>query len=165
MRNNASVRAIARFIRWWAVLLALYLILISAVTVAELVTGAALAAVCALLAHLSRRALRPSSELPDFAWQKLLWLPLDMARDIWILTVYLARYPSPARRFTGTVSQISIAQVPGADAESRRAYGAFVVSLAPGGFVVDVELTDDGPDVMHVHQLGPSGRSARMVDP
>lgn len=46
---------------------------------------------------------------------------------------------------------------------SRRAYGAFVVSLAPGSVVVDVELTDDGPDILHVHQLGSPGRTTGAV--
>jgi len=135
-----------------------YLILITSITLPEVVTGAGLAVVCTLVATGVRRAFRASAEIPRFTWSGLRWLPLDICRDVWNLAVYLSRYPFPAKRLSGATRTIPVDRVPGADAESRRAYAAFVVSLSPGGYVVDVELADDGPDLLHVHELGRPGR-------
>lgn len=156
-------RAITRAAAWWALSFGIYLILISSVTIAEVIVGAALATVCTFVAIGVRRAVRPSSQLPRFEWRALLWLPLDIVRDLRDLAAYLVRYPFPAKRVSGSASTVPVERVPGADAESRRAYAAFVVSLSPGGYVVDVELTDSGPDLLHVHQLGRPGRAIQAV--
>jgi hypothetical protein len=57
MTPRTALLAVAELLAWWAVLAALWLVLISTVDTLELAVGAGAAAVAALVARAARRAV------------------------------------------------------------------------------------------------------------
>jgi hypothetical protein len=148
------VRRTSRWLVWWGLLAALWLLLVDNTKLPELVAGAVAAALGATAAaaieerHPVRLAPRPGWLLGGL--RVLPRLPLDCL----VLAVALVRRrPGSFRaiRFRGG----------GDDPESvaRRAFAEVLDSLGPNSYVVGID-----EDVMLVHQLEPP-EDAASVDP
>lgn len=139
------MRALARWITWWAALAALWLVLVDNTKLPELLAGVVAAALgaTAVRAVEERHPVRLS---PHPAWaagglRALARVPLDC----WVLAVALAR------RRRGSFRAIRF-RGGGDDPESvaRRALAEALDSLGPNSYVIGI-----GDEVMLVHQLDP----------
>lgn len=168
-------RAAVAFVVWWAVLLAIYLVLISSVTPAEVVVGAVLAAGAALVAVVASHVLAPASAVPRLRWRHAVWLPYDMLVETATIAAFVIRYIVTRGRVGGSFTDVTMTaqRQPGrrppaqASAKALRAYGVLLLSLTPAGYVADdraeQEPSSDGSVVVRVHQIGRTGRFARLV--
>lgn len=129
-------------VTWWAVLFALYLAVISTISFPEVVVGAAAAAVCAVAAVVSRRTLLAADNDERYR-PRARWLR-------WLL-------PLPVQIVTGALrllrprGEFAEVQLPeDTRAAARRGFAVLVLSVAPNGYVAEVE-----PDrnVLVVHRL------------
>jgi hypothetical protein len=145
---------------WWAVLFGCYLILISSVSLTELVVGAAAATVATATAITARRTLFSSlSEAgEDAVGARLAWggraalhglavLPRQIVTD----TARLARPPWPTDGF-GRLELPRAAESARLRDSTQRGLITLLISASPGAYVTDV---DPGRGVLTVHRIDP----------
>ncbi len=171
-------RAAVAFVVWWAVLLAIYLVLISSVTAAEVVVGAVVAAGAALVAVVASHAFAPASTVPRLRWRHTVWLPYDMLAETAMIAAFVVRYIVRGGSVGGSFAEVTMtaerpahrpSHGPAPDqADALRAYGVLLLSLTPAGYVADdraeQEPTSGGGVVVRVHRIGRTGRFARLVE-
>ncbi|WP_344891042.1 hypothetical protein [Actinomadura meridiana] len=154
-------RRITEPLAWWTVLLAVYLALVSAVSVLEIAVGAGAAAVGAAVAVAGRRALfsgdtgrggEPASGAVRVPGRSLplVWLPSQIVADTARVVV----------RGAGGGSWVPLGVAAGTGA---RAAATLLVSTSPGAYVGGV---DPERGVLRVHRLasGPSAFERRLAD-
>jgi hypothetical protein len=153
----------ATFLGTWAVLLALYLLLVDTIKQPELITGAVVAAIAAVgseLVRVERRCrARPPLRGLARAWKPVVAAPRDLGLVCGaILRQVLERQPRRGRlralRFRHGGDD------PGA--AGRRALAEGLGSFAPNTIVIGV---DEERDAILVHQLVPEGDAASTLDP
>ena len=135
---------------WWALLLGVWLLTLSALSLAELVTGVVAALPCAVLAAVGRRAVGGAWRVRSRWLRWLLPLPLTVLADsCQVLLVPMRR--QPRRGDSGRLREIRL-RPEGSEtvAGTQKAIATTVVSVAPGTFVVDVR---PDADVLVVHSL------------
>jgi multisubunit Na+/H+ antiporter MnhE subunit len=146
---------------WWAILAALWLLLVESLAPAELIVGGLAAAIAASVAEAVREQgyMRFSPSLvwlrhgPRIAWQIL--------ADCWILAVALVRHVGgrPAR---GLIIRVPIRY--GDDsgrAAARRALLNFGISITPNSYVIDL---DGEAATAVIHQLVPGQLDPLLAD-
>lgn len=121
---------------WWLVLYAVYLCLISTISITELIVGAVFAAASATAAVAIRRALLTEIGPLGPPLRALPFLPPQVARDARVLVL-----PRPAGRF----EELSLR--PGA----ANGVVTLLLSTAPGTYVVRVS---GDRDRLLVHRIG-----------
>lgn len=138
---------------WWPLLFGLWLLTLSSMSVAESVTAAIAALLCAVIARAGRRASRVRWR-PRPAWVR--WFALvpaavcaDTVRVFGVAARMVFGRPAPQRwRRIELPAERSIAR-----ADARRAAAVLALSAAPGSFVVDA--SPDGPLEVHTVVSGP----------
>jgi Na+/H+ ion antiporter subunit len=149
MRRRDVIEAVV----WWAVLFAVYLAIISTVSLTEIVVGTAGGAAGAAAAVLTRRTLLAADNderyLPRAAW--LRWVARLPAQVVVGFVRVLAR---PRGEFAE-------ARLP-ADERSaaRRGFSVLALSFAPDTYVADV---DPERDTVILHRIGRPGPLEREV--
>jgi hypothetical protein len=146
------VRRVRAWLIWWALLMALWIIVDDSVDTDELLVGAGAAVLAALLAQLAGRQT-VALGMPSGWLRALARLPADVVRDTWIvfgaLARTLVRRSAPASAFR----QLPVSY--GAQTPTGRLRRGFVIgvrSFAPNTFALGI---DADRDVMVVHQLEP----------
>jgi hypothetical protein len=152
-----------RLLLWWAAGFGVYLLLIPTITHAELVAGLVLGLAVALVGAAASRAIGPPWRA-RLHWPSLWWLPVDLARDTWTVVAFLARYVASGGRASGHFDEVVLAAAEEREQGAVRAYAALLLSVPPGGYVVDVEVREEAADRVSVHRLGTPGRSGAVVD-
>ena len=152
---------------WFVLLTGGYLVFVGPVTGLEAVVGATVAATSAVMAVLARSAER-LRDRPMIRW--LSWLlPLpaavltDTGRLAGLLLRRLAGRGPAGQTGAGGFTQIRLGPCDDVHRPAQRALAMWVVSFAPGSFVVDA---DHERGVLTVHRIsgtatGPEGRVRR----
>lgn len=127
---------------WWVVLFAFYLAIISTISLTEIVVGAVAAAACAIAAVASRRTLlaagNDESHRPRARWLRwLVPLPLQIVTG----SVRLLRP-------RGEFAEVRLPE--DSRAAVRRGFAVLALSVAPNGYVADV---DPERNILVVHRL------------
>lgn len=150
---------VLRLVGWWAVLLAAYLLFISSLTRQEMVAGAIVAAVAAVIPALAIHGFGPWAPPSRMRWRHLVWLPVDVARD----TAVLVRRLIGPRAHAGELEDERLPAL--GEHAAVRAYGVLVWSLTPGSYVIDVHLEEGpgSPGRVRVHRLSRAGAGDRML--
>lgn len=160
-------RAATAFVAWWAVLLAIYLVLISSVTPAEVAVGALLAAGAAALSVVALRAFHPASAVPRLRWSRAVWLPYDMVTETIRVAGFVVRYLTSGGSAEGSFADATVAAGSPAPASALRAYGVLLLSLTPAGYVADdcagEEPSSEAAVTVRVHRIGAAGRFSGLV--
>lgn len=130
---------------WWVLLVGLWVLTLSSVSVAEVVVAASCALPCAALATAGRQ-VSGARWRPAVAW--LRWfavLPVAVCTDTWRLFVATPRLI----RGTGSWRHIELPDDPSAArAAARRAAAVLTVSATPGTLVADTP--PEKPMLVHV---------------
>lgn len=145
------IRRVLSWVAWWTVLMAFWMWIDDSIALAELLGGAAVAAMAAvfveLFSHQSDTRFRGRAE-----WlQPALALPVNLAKDTWLLLAVLWR-----RLVHGEEPDSGFRVVPAGfggespEAVTRRALLVGGKSVAPNTLVLGL---DQDTDLMVVHQL------------
>jgi multisubunit Na+/H+ antiporter MnhE subunit len=148
---------------WWALSLALWMLLVFKTEAAEVVAGAVAAAFAATAAELLRSHAYPPFS-PDARWlRKLGALPREVLGDCWILVAALWRRVVRGERIEGTFRCVHFPGAAGDDprSQARRAVAKWLGAVAPNTYVVGF---DERKEVVLVHQLVPT-ETPPDVDP
>lgn len=146
---------------WWALLVGVWLVTVTAFSPVELVAGVVAALPCAAAAVAGRRAVNGAWRVRPGWWQWLLPMPLAVvAESCRVLLVPFRR--GRRRGGTGRLEEVRLRRErPRAVARTQQAIATTVVSVAPGTLVVDVRADED---VLVVHRLlGGRGRLEEAV--
>ena len=145
---------------WWAILTALYWLLVFKTEPAELVAGAVCGAISATGAELVRRHGSVQFS-PGWRWlPALLPLPGLVVRDTFRLAGVLWRVIVRREDVRGRFVALPFERERrGVDPASRRAVAKFVGSVAPNSLVVGVA---DRHDRVLLHQLEPTDEPERL---
>lgn len=142
---------------WFAVLAGFYFTLVSEYDWPEIATGLGAAAVGATAAVASGTAERGRYRP---AWRWVAWLgplPWQVVADTARLTVLLTRHLRGRPAVQGALRELQLGRPEDvARGSARRALGAWVLSFAPGSYVVDV---DPDTGVVVLHDLGAAASS------
>ncbi|MFI0941551.1 Na+/H+ antiporter subunit E [Streptomyces sp. NPDC021020] len=156
--TNHALASVATVATWTALLLVLYVVLISAVTPLEWAVGGVLALLGGCAADAVRRAERPAVRADRRTAAALAALPAAMLRE----TAELARAVARAllRRGGGPAADrpVTVRLPAGGDP----AVAAVLLSATPGACVVDI-APGRAPE-MTVHLLGGPARAASPVE-
>jgi multisubunit Na+/H+ antiporter MnhE subunit len=159
-RSRAWASAFGDVLAWWVVLVALYLVFVSTVTLLEFAVGAAGAVLAACGAHALHRASRTSpasgSGRARLAQALLSW-PGSLLADTGRLTAASVRSLPLSRRrpVSGGFEMLELHR------GTRAAWACAVLSATPGAYVADVATQGD---VIMVHVLpGPPSAVERAV--
>lgn len=153
-----NVRRLGAWLAWWGLLMSLWIIVDDSVATDELLAGAGAAALAALLAELAGHYL--AALRMRVGWLgPALRLPLDVARDTWIVFGALARTLIRREAPRSIFREVPVAfgaQTPAGNL--RRALLIGARSLAPNTFALGI---DAERNVMVVHQLDPEHAGRR----
>ena len=145
-------------VAWWPLLVGVWVLTLSSVSVSELAFAAAAALPCAALATAARRAIRGSWRA-DLGW--LRWLPAlvgalaaDTAR---VLALGLRHARS--RQLPAGLSTVELGSSPAGRRSGHAALAALTLSATPGSIVVDDDASDRQPELT-VHVVG-GGRAGQ----
>ncbi len=136
------IELVRAWLVWWALCAALWLALVDRVPLAELVTGAVVAAIAATGAVLVRRQ-RPVLTRIRAAWApRALRALAGLAGDLPLLAAVLWRRGVLRRAEHGTLVESPFASTERRDPEQAgdRVAAEAIGSLAPAGVVVDVDV-------------------------
>ena len=148
----AVVRRVRAWLIWWALLMALWIIVDDSVNADELLAGAGAAALAALLAVLAGHQAAASG-MPAGWLGEVVRLPADVVRDTWTVFGALARTLVRRQAPASAFKQLPVAD--GADTPTgtlRRAFVIGVRSFAPNTFALGI---DAERNALVVHQLDP----------
>jgi multisubunit Na+/H+ antiporter MnhE subunit len=155
-------RGIALWLLGWAASAALWMVLTDSVRIAELVAGAAVAALAATATEVVRRQRVTEQALRPRLWLRLPRALVRAVPDVGRLTraafLQLVQRKPVRGRTIAMLTQIAGDEP---DARARRAAAIGLGSIAPNSIVVGVD-PDSG--VMLVHQLEPT-RKPSDLDP
>ena len=149
---RTPAQRIAFWLGWWAVAYALWVLAVFKTEPAELIAGAAAAALAATGAELVRsRGYAPFA--PDLAWSRgLLRLPMEVVVDTWRMAMLLVRHFVRGEPIEGSFRVVPFPT--GADEDPRaqalRAVAAWLGCVSPNTFVLGV---DEKHQVALLHQL------------
>ncbi|MEX0429307.1 hypothetical protein AB3X52_16935 [Nocardioides sp. DS6] len=147
-------------VAWWVTLLAAYVVLISSISLPELVAGAALAALASVVAMVATRGLRPAAPPIGLRWRHLLLLPVAIVRDLGVLVARLGAREA----HVGTTEDLRLPEA--GEPRAVRAYAVLALSISPAAYVLDVwpgEPADREPGSVRVHRLGAAGGIEGLV--
>ena len=165
---STGARRTAEAAAWWVALTAGYLVLVSTVTTAEMVLGALLAGLATVVGILVIGPFRPDPPPRHVRWRSVLWLPVDVVRDVGATTVAVARSLAGAGHVGREEDVVLLPQADG-EAESLRTYAVLLLSASPGTYVERLEQAGehhrDRGDRARLHRLGGAARSERAVWP
>ena len=148
---------------WWAIGLALWMLLVYKTEPAEIVAGAVAAALAATGAELVRlRGYAPFS--PELRWGRgLVRLPRDVLVDTWrmlrLLVLHFARGQPVGGRFRTVHFEACAGREP--RKQARRAVATWLGGVSPNTYVLGF---DERRDAAVVHQLVPS-ETLPEIDP
>jgi multisubunit Na+/H+ antiporter MnhE subunit len=155
----AVARRVRTWLIWWALLMAMWVIVDDSVDTDELLAGAGAAALAALLAELAGHQAAALG-MPAGWLRTVVRLPAEVARDTWIVFGALARTLVGRQAPVSAFRQLPVAY--GAETPTGRLRRAFVIgvrSFAPNTFALGI---DASRNVMVVHQLDPERGEARQ---
>lgn len=121
---------------WWLVLYGIYLIIISTISITELLVGAVFAAACAATALVTRRVLLTEAGSCRVPARALWFLPQQVAYDTRVLVL---------PRLEGRFEELTLR--PG----TANGVATLLLSTAPGTYVVRVSSDRDR---LLVHRIG-----------
>jgi multisubunit Na+/H+ antiporter MnhE subunit len=148
----ALARRVRAWLIWWALLMALWIIVDDSVDTDELLAGAGAAVLAALLAELAGHGAAALG-MPAGWLLPVVRLPADVARDTWTVFGALARTLVRRQAPDSVFRQLPVAY--GAETPTGRLRRALLIgvrSLAPNTFALGI---DADRNVMVVHQLDP----------
>jgi len=149
---RTPAQRVAFWLSWWAVAYALWVLAVFKTQPAELIAGAAAAALAATGAELVRsRGYAPFA--PDLAWSRgLLRLPMDVVVDTWRMAVLLVRHFARGEPVEGTFRVVRFRTGHDEDprAQAVRAVAAWLGCVSPNTYVLGV---DEQHQVALLHQL------------
>jgi multisubunit Na+/H+ antiporter MnhE subunit len=153
------VRVAAEVLVWWCVSVGVWMVSLSAYSTQDLVAAVAGGLACAVMAVLTRRAVRADARPPAAMLRWLAVLPWSIVLDA--VRVLLLPWRPRARTAAGTFRRLPL-QAPGNSpgAVGRRATASLLLSSTPGAYVVDV---DPGSGTALVHAVGPASPIERQV--
>lgn len=146
--------AVFELAAWWGLMVGIWVLTLSSVSVAELAIAAACALPCAVAVWGSRRAAGGRW------WPRLRWIawPAPVAAAVWADTgrvmVVAVKALLGMEQPTGELRRVQLPAEGGARASARHAIGGIVLSSTPGTFVMD-EDTDTSTLVVHSIVSGP----------
>jgi hypothetical protein len=148
------------WLRWWAALFVLYVLLVFKTEPAELVVGA----VCAAIAATGAELVRSRGDVhfaPGYRWLRA--LP-PLAREVAVQTLRMVPLLWRAARGERIHGRMRCVAFPdagrkGTQGSTRQAVEKFLGSVAPNSFVVGF---DERHDVVVVHQLEPTEDPPRV---
>jgi hypothetical protein len=146
---------VAFWLGWWAVCFALWLLLVFKTEAAELVAGAAAAALAATAVELVRaRGYAPFSGSPRWI-RALRGLPARMLVDTWLLARALWRQLARGEPIQGRFRVVHLPDSAGDDprSEARRAVAKWLGGISPNSYVVGF---DEKRELVLVRQLVPT---------
>lgn len=134
--TSSGSRAVVGLLSWWVLLFVLYLVLVSAVSVLELIVAAGVSGVAAVGAGAVHRSARPRAGPAGRLWSALWLWPGTVVAETW----GLARLTAVALRGRGVQGRFRTARLcHGVGA----AWACALLSGTPGGCVVDVAVPVD----------------------
>ena len=149
---RTPAQRIAFWLSWWAVAYALWVLAVFKTEPAELIAGAAAAALAATGAELVRsRGYAPFA--PDLAWSRgLSRLPKAVVMDTWRMAMLLVRHFVRGEPVDGSFRVVEFPVGPDADprAQAVRAVAAWLGCVSPNTYVLGV---DEEHQVALLHQL------------
>jgi multisubunit Na+/H+ antiporter MnhE subunit len=153
----------AGFVGTWIVLAATYLLLVDTVSTPELITGAVVATIAAIGSELVRLERRLHTRIP-LRGLALAWKPVARApTDLVLVLLAIVRQVFERKRARGRIRAMPFRHGGDApDAAGRRALAESLGSFAPNTIVIGV---DDERNLIIVHQLVPTGETAKTLDP
>jgi hypothetical protein len=146
------VRRFAPWLAWWSVLFGVWLLLLSARTVAEAAVGACAAALGVVGVEAVRTG-RPARFRPQVGWLRLLpALPYRVVVDSAAVFAELGRHLLLRRPLRGRVRTLRFEAGAERDASStaRRAFALWLASFAPNTFALGI---DGERNVIVLHEL------------
>lgn len=150
-------RAVA-FSAWWAVLMALWLVLDDSVAIDELIAGACASAIAALAAELAIHQAQARLRLRARWLGPALGLPWQLVRDTAVIFRALWRRLAHGVEPSSGFRELPVRFGPDtAEGRTRRTLLIGGMSVAPNRFVLGL---DPESDVMVVHELVGSHREA-----
>ena len=134
------MRALVRWFSWWLVLLGIWLAFVGIVAYTETAVGAIAAAlaVTAMEGVRSRRlqSLLPTAGIASPAFR----VPRDVVVDSWTVIRALGAAAIQRRAPHGSLQSVPFETPgPGSRASASRAFAAWVESISPNDYVLDVE--------------------------
>jgi multisubunit Na+/H+ antiporter MnhE subunit len=153
------VRVAIELLVWWCVSVGVWMVSLSAYSGQDLVVAVACGLACAVLAVLTRRAVRADARPPAAALRWLAVLPWSVVLDA--ARVLALPWRPGARSDAGTFRRLPLHPTGSSPAAvGRRATASMLVSSTPGSIVVDV---DPATGTALVHALGPASPVERSV--
>jgi multisubunit Na+/H+ antiporter MnhE subunit len=154
-----TVRVAVEVLVWWCVSVGVWLVSLSAYSGQDLAVAVACGLATAVMAVLTRRAVRADARPPAAVLRWLAVLPASILLDA--VRVLALPWRPRARSAAGTFRRLPLG-APGDSpaAVGRRATAAVLLSSTPGAFVVDV---DPGSGAALVHAVGPASPIERQV--
>jgi hypothetical protein len=153
--NKRRVRSAAFWLAWFLICLGLWMLLVFKTEPAEIIAGAAAAAVAATgVERVRLRGYAPFA--PDPLWsRKLVLLPVEVARDTWLLARVLIRRFVRGEPVKGRFRFVHFEASGGDDprSQARRATAKWVASVSPNTYLLGF---DEKRDVVVLHQLVPA---------
>lgn len=149
--RHPPARRIASWLVWWVLLMALWVWFDDSLLTAELIIGAAVAALGATLVGVAQSQADSHIRIRGEWLAPAVKLPVEVARQLWIVFAALA-----AKLFYHRDPPSEFAEVPerwGEDSPegaTRRAVVVWFASFAPNSFALGI---DPERDVMVVHRL------------
>lgn len=151
------LRRVTETVAWTAVLMLVYVFLVSTMNRAETAAGLIVALAAALVGALAIGPFRPEPPPRSVPWRQVAWLPLDVVRATAAFVAAVAA-ATVRRDHRGREELVRLANRD--DPPGARAYGVLLLSVTPGSYVLAVEeAPDDEDDTLSVHRLGCSGRA------
>jgi multisubunit Na+/H+ antiporter MnhE subunit len=154
-KRLAPAQRAASWLTWWVLLMAFWVWFDDTLLTAELIVGAAVAALGAGLVELAQSQADSHIRMRAEWLAPAVKLPLKVARDTWLVFKVVA-----AKLFYGREPPSAFEEVPepwgddSPESATRRAVVVWLASVAPGSFALGI---DPERDVMVVHRLVADG--------
>jgi len=162
-RNLTALRGHAlAWLGWWVLSMLLWLLFTSTVNASEAIAGFGSSAVAATAAEIVR-ANRRFLFAPRLRWIAPAWrIPIQIARDTWIVFRVLANHVTGRKRVRGTWQAVPFEHGGERSGRSsaRRALATIGVTMSPNSYVVGI---DPERDELMFHQLEPAPEDVQRL--